>query len=262
MLDNLNHMKRVSKQIINLLKALNIKKCTDNSSAVFFDVDGTLSRDDGLELLISSLVKRDLLPKKIGKFDYNLMRSSYKNRDLAFNDYLKIVIDQIKHIKDLPKTTLDKIVDDLQSESGNYYLFTWLLLMRLKAMGYKLITVSGSPDFLLYKFLKKAGIFVDEMNSTKYIFEKGLFTGKIDLTVIKDKGSFLLKNYEKKFDLSKCIALGDTLNDVKMLEKVGKVITINPTYELAKIAKKRKWPIVIERKDLVLIFPKIMFELD
>ncbi len=262
MLDNLNHMKRVSKQIIKLLGTLNIKKCTDNSSAVFFDVDGTLSRDDGLELLISSLVKKNFLPKKVGTFDYDLLRRSWKNREVSFNDYLKIVINQVQHIKNLSKDVLEEIVDEIQAESGNYYLFTWLLLMRLKAMGYKLIAISGSPDFFLCKFLKKAGIFVDEMNSTKYIFENGLFTGKIDLTIIEDKGAFILKKYKKKFDFSRCVALGDTLNDVKMLEKVGNAITINPTYELAKIAQKRKWPVAIERKDLILIFPKIKLELD
>jgi len=46
-----------------------------------------------------------------------------------------------------------------------------------------------------------------------------------------------------------------------MFRKVGKVVIINPTHAFAIEAKKNKWPIAMERKDLVLIFPEGQVEI-
>jgi len=104
-------------------------------------------------------------------------------------------------------------------------------------------------------YLKKIGLFPWEIHSSKWIFKNKIFTGKINLNILKNKGAFIEKNYKNKFDLSECIALGDTASDIAMLNKIGKSIVINPTYALAEKAKLKKWPIVLERKDLLVVFP-------
>lgn len=45
--------------------------------------------------------------------------------------------------------------------------------------------------------------------------------------------------------------MGDTEGDVNMLNLVGKPIAFNPNLHLAKIAKKKAWQIVVERKDVI-----------
>ena len=51
------------KQVKHLLEILKSNKpIPRGSAAVFFDIDGTINRNDCLELLISEIVRKDLLP--------------------------------------------------------------------------------------------------------------------------------------------------------------------------------------------------------
>jgi len=256
MVPNIEHIRRVSGQVRQLLVDMDFTACSDGRRAVFFDVDGTLCRDDSLEMLINATRQKGLLKEGSRQLKtYDLARDAWKNRDMAFDDYIKLAIAEIRNLRGIPRRTLEETVDEIMLESGRYYLFTWLLLLRLKTMGYKLIAISGAPDFMLPKFLKKAGVFVDEIHGTKYFFEDDKFTGEIDFSVIADKGEFIRSTYGEKFDLEKCLVLGDTVNDSKMFEMVGRGVAINPTYEFAEIAQEKKWPIAVERKNLVLVFP-------
>lgn len=253
---NIKNTKLISKQIKELLKKLNIDKPVDGKAAVFFDIDGTVSRNDNLELLIGEIAKRGLLPcdkEALIKKSHDL----WKARECDFKEYLEDVINIIPNLKDFSHDILCKIAHDLiEGQGASFYLFPWMLLMKLKGLGYKIVAVSGAPSFMAEMYLNKIGLFPWKINSSKWIFKNNTFTGNIDLSILKHKGEFIEKEYKKQFDLSKCIAIGDTISDVEMLEKVGKGIVMNPTYELAEVAKEKKWAIVIERKDLLLAFPE------
>jgi HAD superfamily hydrolase (TIGR01490 family) len=47
---------------------------------------------------------------------------------------------------------------------------------------------------------------------------------------------------EMRFDLERCYAYGDSLSDRWLLESVGQAIAVNPSDELANMARKRGWP--------------------
>jgi HAD superfamily hydrolase (TIGR01490 family) len=49
---------------------------------------------------------------------------------------------------------------------------------------------------------------------------------------------------EMRLDLSQCWAYGDSAKDRWMLEAVGKPTAVNPTPKLARIARKRGWPVL------------------
>jgi HAD superfamily phosphoserine phosphatase-like hydrolase len=248
-------LKKIARKVDNLLMLIDAKKVSNGKAAVFFDIDGTVSRDDSLELLITEIIRRKLLPYE-KKEMYDKARMLWKSRETGFRDYIEIVIDIIPCLKDFSSNILNKVACDVVNENSYYYIFPWLLLIKLKCLGYKLIAVSGAPDFFTELYLPKIGIFTEEINATNWIVKNNVFTGDLDLSIIENKGKFIEKKYKDRFDLKKSIALGDTLSDVSMLKKVGKKIIINPTQELAIVAKKNKWPIVIERKDLILIFNK------
>lgn len=222
------------------------------SAAIFFDIDGTLSRSDNLELFIAQINRMNLLsPDK--KESFEKQHRLWKCRELGFESYLQLIIHLLSCLKGFPEGIFQNAVKEIWKYNGaHYFVFPWLLLMRLKLMGYKIIAISGAPSFMADCFLKEVGIFADEINCSQYLFKDNMFTGEIDLSIIKNKGDFVEKKYGKIFDLSKCIAIGDTLNDCTMLEKVGKPLAINPTLELAKLADERNWPIIIERKDLII----------
>lgn len=253
---NRSNTKLIGNQIENLLEILKINKPVKNNVAVFFDIDGTVSRNDNLELLITEITKRDLLPCD-KEAVVERARKLWKSRELDFKEYLKTVIDILPDLKFFSQDILNKISQDIiNGQGGNFYLFPWMLLIRLKNLGYKLIAISGAPSFMAEKYLDKIGLFPWKIHSLKWIFKDNIFTGKIDLSILKDKGKFLEKEYANSLDLTQCIALGDTASDISMLQKVGKAIAINPTYELAKKAIKQKWTILLERKDLVVTFPQ------
>jgi phosphoserine phosphatase len=50
--------------------------------------------------------------------------------------------------------------------------------------------------------------------------------------------------HQLHLDLKQCWAYGDSANDRGMLEAVGKPVTVNPTWKLARIALKRDWPML------------------
>ena len=45
-------------------------------------------------------------------------------------------------------------------------------------------------------------------------------------------------------DLTRCFAYGDGVNDVKMLEAVGKPAAVNPSIGLRRIARRKEWPVL------------------
>ncbi len=47
------------------------------------------------------------------------------------------------------------------------------------------------------------------------------------------------------------IAVGDSENDIKMLEMAERPIAFNPTIGLYAEARSRKWEIVVERKNVI-----------
>ena len=49
---------------------------------------------------------------------------------------------------------------------------------------------------------------------------------------------------EKRFHLEKCFAYGDSLNDRWLMAAVGRPTAVNPSDELARIARERGWPIL------------------
>lgn len=250
------------KQVKNLLKILEADKPIGHSNAaVFFDIDGTISRNDSLELLISEAVKRDLLPTAKEEV-FEKMHQLWKNREVGFEDYLKNVIELISYLKFFSYDILKKLAHDAIQNNGSYfYLFPWMLLLNLKALGYKLIAISGAPEFMAKMYLDKICLFPDEVNGSKYTFKDNVFTGELDISILQNKGGFIEKKYRNLFDFENCIALGDTISDASMFHKISKVVAINPTHALAVEAKTNKWPVIVERKDLVLLFPEGQLEI-
>ncbi|HTQ61818.1 MAG TPA: HAD-IB family hydrolase [Candidatus Solibacter sp.] len=56
---------------------------------------------------------------------------------------------------------------------------------------------------------------------------------------------------EMDLDLERCFAYGDSASDRWMLEAVGKPAAVNPSHDLARIARRNDWPILCweEKKD-------------
>jgi len=76
----------------------------------------------------------------------------------------------------------------------------------------------------------------------------GRWTGRIlgDAMFAGAKGRAVRRMIcENKFDAQDCYAYGDSLSDCSMLEAVGQPVVVNPSSSLARIARKKKWPVLM-----------------
>jgi HAD superfamily phosphoserine phosphatase-like hydrolase len=81
------------------------------------------------------------------------------------------------------------------------------------------------------------------------------YTGRVVTTPIKDKSVAIKSRLKKQphLTLNCSIGIGDTISDVTMLESTERQIAFNPDQGLTAWAKNVKWPIVIERKDMIYV---------
>ena len=57
------------------------------------------------------------------------------------------------------------------------------------------------------------------------------------------------------------IAIGDTLSDLPMLERVESPLCFNPSQELFNEAVSRNWPVILERKNVIYHLNKTSIDL-
>jgi phosphoserine phosphatase len=60
-----------------------------------------------------------------------------------------------------------------------------------------------------------------------------------------------LKDRGLTVDLRRSVMIGDSEGDLPLLSLVGRPIAFNPSLPLARIARRKGWRIVVERKDVV-----------
>jgi len=221
-------------------------------SIAIFDIDGTIFRSSLTIELFKRLVKK-------GIFQRNFMRRvraserKWMNRQGHYDDYVKEVVTAYQ------KAIVGKKKDDIvaacreviSQQKFRVYRYTHHLLNKIRGH-YTTIGISGSPLEVLEeynKFLKFDKLYGWEFG----IDEKGRYTDVI-LHVPPRYKKELMVRYVKNHDLSfkGSIGVGDTESDVGFLQLVERPIAFNPNSKLAQIAKKRKWTVVMERKDLVI----------
>ncbi len=245
-----------------------------------FDIDGTIFRSSLLIELVNGLVKAGIFPKKARK-EMETDYLAWLNRVGDYDDYLgKVINIYDRHIvgkkfKDVEEAA-QKIIN---KEKNKVYRFTRDLIPKLKKGGYRLITISGSPWYMVDKFALHIG-FDLSFGATMYV-KRGIFTGNYLEKDWKTEGQKLLTkkngpkltNFSRKdlllkrylnnqkinIDWKSSIAVGDSGNDIPILKLVGNPIAFNPDDVLLKKAKKNNWRIVVERKNVVYDIKKFDF---
>lgn len=218
-----------------------------------FDIDGTIFRSSLLIKLVEELIARGDFPAD-AKDVYEKYQNAWIGRSGTYEDYIDKVIKTFTlHIKGLPYSSLFEAAKTVnEKENALRYRYTSRLIKELKEKGYYLLAVSQSPWTVLEDFCKSLGF--DKVYGRFYEQdEHELLTGAVrDEHLISDKAAILRRAMEKyNLTLEGSIAVGDTEGDIPMLALVEHPICFNPNFKLAEKARKEKWDIVIERKDLV-----------
>ena len=131
------------------------------------------------------------------------------------------------------------------------HLYTRELTQHLREAGYFLLAISGSPEEILDIFLKPLGF--DRAFGTVLAMDgEDRYTGERLSNPFEDKRRVLEAFLaETGMNLEGSVGVGDTLSDVGFLEMVEAPIAFNPNRALFEAALERRWPLVVERKDVI-----------
>ncbi|MCX6712533.1 MAG: HAD family phosphatase [Candidatus Vogelbacteria bacterium] len=218
-----------------------------------FDVDGTIFRSSLLIELVEELIEAGHFPPE-ARASYQSPFHRWLDREDSYEKYIGAVVEAFtKNIKGVAYSDFADVVKKLITEKKNRtYVYTRELVHNLKKRGYFLLAISGSPKGVLDSFCHELGF--DKVYGRFYELGPGdLFTGGIvDEHLIANKANIIHRAMTKE-NLTKegSIAVGDTADDISMLEAVEKPICFNPNEKLYRYAKLNKWPIIVERKDVI-----------
>ena len=218
-----------------------------------FDVDGTIFRSSLLIQLVDKLIGRGAFPKN-AQWVYEKEHQKWLDREGDYEAYIEAVVKAFRsHLKGVHYGELADAAEELVDEQWKRtYRYTRDLLKELKAKGYFLLAVSHSPKTVLGKFCPKLGF--DKTYGIVYeIGPQELFNGNVaDEHLIMNKANIFKRAIEKEnLTLAHSIGVGDTESDIPFLEMVAKPICFNPNSKLYRYAKRMKWDVVVERKDVI-----------
>jgi len=218
-----------------------------------FDVDGTIFRSSLLIELVEELVAKKIFPKEAISV-YSRAETRWLDRSGDYEDYIMAVVRAfMKYLKGVSYRDFDKISEEIIARhKDRTYRYTRNLIKELKKKKYFLLAISQSPKTILDKFCLRLGF--DKVYGR--IYELGptdRFTGGVvDEHLIRNKAAILRRAIERSnLTLKGSVGVGDTEGDTSFLELVDCPICFNPNAKLYREAKRNKWQVVVERKDVV-----------
>lgn len=221
-----------------------------------FDVDGTIFRSSLLIEFTEALVLEGVFPENVREV-YSRERKRWLERKGSYRKYIMAVVAafyrNIKGVKE--KDFLPVVTKVAAFHRYRLYRYTRDLMKNLKKRGYFLLAISHSPTYIAREFGKKIG-FDKVYGHFLEMDGEGRFTGTVlnldstDQAI--DKAMILRRAVQKEnLTLKGSVGVGDTESDIPFLKLVEKPICFNPNIELYRTAKKNKWRVVVERKDMI-----------
>jgi HAD superfamily hydrolase (TIGR01490 family) len=218
-----------------------------------FDIDGTIFRSSLLIELTEALIFAGIFPSRARK----VYKESFKNwldRQGPYEKYIEAVIEAfIRNIAGVRRSDFLKVAEKVVAFHQNRaYLYTRDLVKKLRKRNYYILAISHSPRGIVENFCKKLG-FNKVYGKVYEIDKKGKFTGGVLYAdLIADKAKILKRaTVKENLTLKESVGVGDTESDIPFLSLVENPICFNPNKKLYIYARRAKWSIVVERKDVV-----------
>ena len=218
-----------------------------------FDVDGTIFRSSLFIQLVERLIERGHIPEEMHN-TYAREQSKWVNREGTYDEYIRAMVDASeKYFKGVYYGDFrDAAQYVVEAQWKRVYRYTRDLLKELKRRDYYHLAVSHSRKNIFDFFCPRLGF--DKAYGVIYeIGPEDRLTGKVaDEHIIFNKANTLKRAVEKEnLTLHHSIGVGDSESDVPFLELVARPICFNPSSKLYRHAKRNKWNVVVERKDVI-----------
>ena len=218
-----------------------------------FDVDGTIFRSSLLIELVEQLMRDGVFPEE-ARAIYERDQKRWLEREGDYGEYINAMVRAFK--KHLQGVHYGELVDAaeivVEKHQKHVYRYTRDLLRELREKNYYLLAISNSPKTVLDRFCPRMGF--DKAYGSMYeIGPQDRFTGKMeDEHFIFNKAAVLTRAVEKEgLTLAHSVGVGDTESDISFLEIVARPVCFNPNKKLYRYARRNKWKIVVERKDVI-----------
>ncbi len=216
-----------------------------------FDIDGTIFRSSLFIEITEAFIEEGIFPNKV-KDEYYKEFLNWQNRKGGYNDYLdKIIQAYMINVKGVDlKSAICVANKVLEIQKYKVYSYTRDLIKDLKNTHF-MLAISHSPFFIAEPFAKDIGF--DKTYAVFYEDDNGILNGNIkDEDLIFNKGKILKRAIEKEnLSLEDSFCVGDSESDIQILELVENPIAFNPSSKLYNVAKRNKWKIIVERKDVI-----------
>lgn len=210
-------------------------------SIALFDLDNVIYNGHSFFGWTKYLADLNLIPQSVHDM---VMREAlgYKNKQISYQEaagnMLSIVSTALKGLK--YKDVMTKTKKFVTLDKGKFYPYFKSVSSRLKR-SHDTFLVTANTQMMAQAVADEFGL--DGFVSTKFEVVAGIFTAKILNTLAKGKGQIreLVSRYS-----GETIGVGDSENDIEMLETVKHPICMNPADGLLLVAKKRRWVVVNE----------------
>lgn len=221
-----------------------------------FDIDGTIFRSSLLVELTDAFIQEGVFLPKVGK-SYARSHKAWLDRRGSYEKYIREVINAFhENIEGVKHDKFLKIAKKVVAFHKNrIYRYTRDMVRGLKKKGYYLLAISKSPKEIVDEFGRQLGF--DKIYGLVYeVDDKKKLTGEILFwELISDKAKILKRAVKKEnLTLKGSVGVGDTESDIAFLKMVEKPICFNPNKKLFQYAKRARWKIIVERKDVVYKF--------
>ena len=217
-----------------------------------FDIDGTVFRKNLHFELIDELSWRGIFSKNARRVLVQIYAKWLEHRG-TYEEYRKKIVST--YAKELKGCSQKDIIEASRKvadfNKNRTYIFARDLIRKLRKENYVIIAISGSPIEVINEYNKH--IKFDEVFGSVYETDgQGIYTGKAIFEPVRHKGH-LVGQYisEKGISLKGSYGIGDTESDVSFLEMVDYPFAFNPNLNLERVARRRKWKIVVEKKDVI-----------
>jgi HAD superfamily hydrolase (TIGR01490 family) len=218
-----------------------------------FDIDGTIFRSSLLIECVEALVGAGLFPER-ARAVFEAAHLRWLERKGSYEKYIDAVVRSFRrHIVGVAEADFVPLVQrSVRAHRHRVYRYTRDLVASLRRRGYFLLAVSHSPKYLVDGFARELG-FDKIYGRVLELDPAGRFTGgALYLDVISSKAKVLRRAIEKEgLTLTDSVGVGDTEADVGFLELVEHPICFNPNAALFRVARRRGWKVIVERKDVV-----------
>jgi len=207
----------------------------------FFDVDHTLARRSSGGRYVALAIRRRVLPLRL------LIVMPWYSLTYRLGIFRPRVHENgFPYLRGLARTALEQLARESFEGGlkGDLFPEAVTLVRSLRDGGRRVMLATSSLDFIVAPLAEY--LCVDGVLATKLEFVDGTCTGRMlgmPMFRREKKDRVLSFLAEQAVQPGECSFYSDSINDLPLLEAVGKPVAVNPDFRLRRIARRRGWQI-------------------